>query len=208
MGDGGGRDKPLRLGVLFFDDVEELDAVGPWEVLAFWARNVATDPVTVLPIGLEDGPVRCAHGLSVNPDVTLAEALPLDVLVYPGGPGARHLSRDEAHLARVRELRGEIAVLASVCTGALALAAAGLLAGRPATTHWRAYDQLVELDSTIDLRRDARYVDDGDVVTSAGISSGIDMALALVERFAGEPTRVKVARALAYDARHSGQVMP
>jgi transcriptional regulator GlxA family with amidase domain len=99
----------------------------------------------------------------------------------------------------VREQRRRVPLLASVCTGSLVFAAAGLLAGRPATTHWASLDALSELDETIEVRRDVRFVDDGDVVTAAGVSAGIDMALHLVARLSSTETAAKVRRGLQYD---------
>lgn len=89
--------------------------------------------------------------------------------------------------------------MASVCTGSLVYAAAGLLSGRPATTHWASLDRLAELDPTVEVRAEARFVDDGDVVTSAGISAGIDMALHLVDRLAGTERARQVRRGIQYD---------
>jgi len=143
--------------------------------------------------------VQCAKGLVVQAGHSYADALPLDVLVYPGGQGARPQLTDEHQLDWVRQRKADVPLLTSVCTGSLVFAAAGLLAHRPATTHWRSLDQLAELDPTIDVRRDARFVDDGDVVTSAGVSAGIDMALHLVVRLAGEDRARQVRRAIQYD---------
>lgn len=121
------------------------------------------------------------------------------MLVYPGGRGTRPQLTDEHQLDWVRLQKEDVPLLTSVCTGSLVFAAAGLLAHRPATTHWHSLDQLAELDPTIEVRRDARFVDDGDIVTSAGVSAGIDMALHLVVRLAGEDRAPQVRRAIQYD---------
>jgi transcriptional regulator GlxA family with amidase domain len=128
-----------------------------------------------------------------------AEAGPLDLLVHPGGFGTRALMADPAHLDRLRARRADVPLLASVCTGSLVYAAAGLLRNRPATTHWGALDRLASTDPTIEVRPDARFVDDGDVVTSAGVSAGIDMALHLVARLAGAARAREVRRGIQYD---------
>jgi transcriptional regulator GlxA family with amidase domain len=99
----------------------------------------------------------------------------------------------------VRSQRGTVPLMTSVCTGSLVYAAAGLLGGRPATTHWASLDLLAELDPTIEIRRDVRFVDDGDMVTSAGVSAGIDMALHLVARLASADRAREVRRAIQYD---------
>lgn len=189
---------PLRVGVLVFDGAEELDVVGPWEVLSSWAAHSALRP-EVLTFSLDGGGVRCAKGLSIVPDTSAAAVGPLHVLVYPGGRGTRTLMADEEHLAWVRHMRATTPLLASVCTGALVYAAAGVLAGRPATTHWASLDALVEADPSVLVDTEARFVDDGDVVTSAGVSAGIDMALHLVARLESAQTARGVRRGIQYD---------
>ena len=123
----------------------------------------------------------------------------LEVLVYPGGKGTRPQLEDEKQLSWVRQQRLVVPLMTSVCTGSLVFAAAGLLAHRPATTHWNSLETLAQLDPTIEVRADERFVDDGDVVTSAGISAGIDMALHLVSRLAGIDRARDVRRGIQYD---------
>ena len=188
-----------HIGVLLFPDVEELDAVGPWEVLAHWARAHPEDGYAVSCLSLRGGAVRCAKGLTVLAHHSFADAPPLEVVVHPGGRGTRPLLRDDAHLDWVRQQRREAPLMTSVCTGSLVYAAAGLLTGRPATTHWSALDLLAELDPSIDVRAEDRFVDDGDLVTSAGVSAGIDMALHLVARLAGDDRAREVRRGIQYD---------
>ncbi len=189
-----------HIGILLFNDVEELDAVGPWEVLSYWSRTYPQDGHEVSCLSRVGGLVQCAKGLVVQAHHSYADAPPLEVLVYPGGQGTRPQVRDDAQLDWVRRRRAEVPLMTSVCTGALVYAAAGLLPDRPATTHWRSLDVLQELDPTIDVRREERFVDDGDVVTSAGISAGIDMALHLVDRLAGTDRGREVRRGIQYDA--------
>ncbi len=116
-----------------------------------------------------------------------------------GGEGTRRLMGDDEHLAWVRTQREQVPLMTSVCTGSLVYAAAGLLSGRPATTHWAMLDDLAAADPSIQLRPTDRYVDDGDVVTSAGVSAGIDMALHLVARLAGRDRAIQVRRGIQYD---------
>ena len=146
------------------------------------------------------GVVRCAKGLGLVADHDLATAPPLDLLVHPGGDGTRALAKDEPHLSRLRELHRQGTILASVCTGSLVLAAAGLLAGRAATTHRGYLDKLAKIDGSIDVRAGERYVDDGDIVTSAGVSAGIDMALHLVGRFDGVEASEQTRQGIQYEA--------
>jgi transcriptional regulator GlxA family with amidase domain len=191
---------PKTIAVLLFDGVEELDAIGPFEVLSGWTRMFPDDGWRTTTVGL-DGPepVECVNGLVVTPHTSFDAAGPIDLLVYPGGRGARRLMTEEPHLEWVRKQASQIELMTSVCTGALVLAAAGLLRDRPATTHWGAIERLKEIDPTIDVRPEDRYVDDGDIVTAAGISAGIDMALHLVARLAGDERAQRVRRFLQYD---------
>ena len=187
------------IGILVFDGLEELDAVGPWEVLAAWTRQWPDDGWSVTTIAADGGLVRCAKGLVLQAEHSWADAPPLDVLIQPGGMGTRPQLVDETYLAWVRARRADTPLLASVCTGSLVYAAAGLLKGRPATTHWASLDRLRELDPSIEVRPDDRYVDDGDMVTAAGVSAGIDMALHLVDRLAGTDRAREVRRYIQYD---------
>lgn len=190
---------PRRIGILLFDGVEELDAVGPWEVLAFWTRSYPEDGYTVSTLSLDGSPVTAAKGLVLGAHAAIADAPALEVLVHPGGQGTRPLLHDRGHLDWVREQRAAVPLMTSVCTGALVYAAAGLLRGRPATTHWGALEELSELDPTVEVRPHDRWVDDGDLITSAGVSAGIDMALHLVVRLAGVDRARQVRRGIEYD---------
>ena len=187
------------IGILVFDGLEELDAVGPWEVLAAWTRQWPDDGWSVTTVAQDGGLVRCAKGLVLQAEHSWADAPPLDVLIQPGGMGTRPQLADETYLAWIRARRADTPLLASVCTGSLVYAAAGLVKGRPATTHWGSLDRLRELDPSIEVRPDDRYVDDGDIITAAGVSAGIDMALHLVERLAGTERAREVRRYIQYD---------
>lgn len=187
------------LGILLFDAVEELDAVGPWEVLSWWTGNHREDGYRVTTFSVDGAPVRCAKGMTIVPDRAAADLPSLEVLVHPGGRGTRPLTKDAEHLDRVRRWRREVPLMTSVCTGSLVYAAAGLLADRPAVTYRDALGTLAELDPTIETRPDDRFVDDGDVITSSGVSAGIDMALHLVARLAGIERARQVRRGIQYD---------
>jgi len=188
-----------QIGIVLFPDVEELDAVGPWEVLSSWTRAFPEDDWAVSTLSRTGGLVPCAKGLTLQAHATYADAPPLDVLLYPGGQGTRPLLRDDAELDWVRSQRQVVPLLTSVCTGSLVYAAAGLLAGRPATTHWSALDLLARLDPSVDVRPDDRFVDDGDMITASGVSAGIDMALHVVARLAGVERAREVRRYVQYD---------
>jgi transcriptional regulator GlxA family with amidase domain len=188
-----------RIGIALFDGAEELDWAGPWEVLAAWATLWPDDEIEVVTVAEGSGLVTCAKGLRVQPDWTWETVPALDVLVYPGGVGTRAELADEAVLARLRSLHAGGTLLTSVCTGALVFAAAGLLDGRPATTWWGALDELPTLGAGVEPRPDDRFVDTGDVITAAGVSAGIDVALHLVARLHSEERAREVRRYIQYD---------
>ncbi len=184
---------------MLFDGVEELDAVGPWEVLAFWAGNWPEDGWQVVTFARTAGDIQCAKGLVVRATHSWTDAPPLDVLVLPGGRGTRPLLNDPTMLDWIRHRRDEGTLMTSVCTGSLVFAAAGILNGRPATTYWDQLDLLQQLDPTIEPRPLDRWVDSGEVITASGVSAGIDMALHLVRRLGGEERARAVRRGIQYD---------
>jgi transcriptional regulator GlxA family with amidase domain len=192
----------MRIAVHLFDGAEELDWAGPYEVFGAWAQHAAADggpAVELTTVARSLDPVTCAKALRVLPDRTWADLGAVDVLVYPGGVGTRQHLGDPAVQAWLRDLHEAGTLLVSVCTGALVLADAGLLDRRPATTHWASLDRLAELGDGIEVRPDDRFVDDGDVVTAAGVSAGIDVALHLVARLAGLDRAREVRRYVQYD---------
>jgi transcriptional regulator GlxA family with amidase domain len=189
----------VRIGIALFEGAEELDWAGPWEVLAAWAQQWPDDGVEVFTVARELEPVTCAKGLRVLPDRTWEAAGALDVLVYPGGMGTRRDLADADVLGWLRGLADSGTLMTSVCTGALVYASAGLLDGRPATTYWSQLDYLRELGTEIEVRGDDRFVDAGEVVTAAGVSAGIDMALHLVARLHSVERARDVRRYIQYD---------
>ncbi|WP_344125236.1 DJ-1/PfpI family protein [Saccharopolyspora halophila] len=188
-----------HIGILLFDGVEELDAIGPWEVLSYWTQNHPEDGYAVSTLSRDGGAVRCAKGLVVQAAHSFADAPELDVLLYPGGDGTRRHLHDERQLDWVRHQRTTVPLMTSVCTGSLVYAAAGLLRDKPATTYWNALEHLAQLDPTIDVRKDERFVDAGEVITASGISAGIDMALHLVARLANVERARQVRHGIQYD---------
>jgi transcriptional regulator GlxA family with amidase domain len=188
----------VRIAIAVFEGAEELDFVGPWEVLAAW-RFLHPDDVDVFLVGDTTDVVTCAKGMRVLPHRTWDNAGEIDVLVYPGGRGTRAQLGDERIRERLRGLKSNGALMTSVCTGALVYADAGLLDGRPATTYHTAFDELLPLGENIAPRPDDRFVDDGEVITAAGVSAGIDMALHLVGRLASPEKAREVRRYIQYD---------
>jgi len=186
----------ITYGIVAYDDAEELDFVGPWEVFTMGAQANGEDRV-VLVAGRRE-PVRCHKGLRVVPDCVYADAPPLDVVLLPGGMGSRAEMGNPVLLDWLRKTAPRCRWVTSVCTGALILHAAGLLAGRKATTHWSAVPMLRDLGGVTVLER-TRYVRDGNVVTAAGVSAGIDMALWLVGQLHGADFARGVQRFMEYD---------
>jgi len=185
----------LNVAILLFDDVEVLDFAGPFEVFsrtrltpgAESRRNEDSAPFHVFTVARTKQIVRAVGGLRIDPDFSFSDAPPVDILVVPGGWGSRAAMQHEETLAWVRGKAASAKFTTSVCTGALILARAGLLAGRRGTTHWAAYD----------LLRDARVVHDG-VYSSAGVSAGIDMAFAVVEEICGRAVADETAHYIEY----------
>jgi transcriptional regulator GlxA family with amidase domain len=193
------RSEPTRIGFFLFDGAEELDWAGPWEVLAAWSRGWPDDSIDTFTLARTAEAVTCAKGLRVLPDHTRESAPAIDVLIYPGGRGTREHIGDEDITGWLRRLAAGDTLLASVCTGSLVFADAGLLDGLPATTHWGSLDILATLGQGIEIRPDDRFVDNGAVVTAAGVSAGIDMALHLIARLHSVDRAREVRRYIQYD---------
>jgi transcriptional regulator GlxA family with amidase domain len=179
----------MNFGFLVFPGLEELDLVGPWEMISLWGRSLQ-GPETCLMVAQNRDPISCAKGMSINPHLGFSECPPLDYLLVPGGEGIRQQVNNEVLIRFVTEqARGCQAVL-SVCTGSFILHKAGLLSGRRATTHWSALPRLRELGDVTVCQE--RVVHDGNFWTAAGVSAGIDLALAFIESVAGETVAGKV----------------
>jgi transcriptional regulator GlxA family with amidase domain len=194
------------VGIFIFDDVEVLDFCGPFEVFTTASRvfkrgNPALpEPFVVFTVAREAGPIKARAGLVVQPDYVFAEHPPIGVLLVPGGVVTAELRRPEV-TAWIDRTARQATLYASVCTGAFLLAQAGLLDGRTATTHWEDIDDLRAMFPAVQVVGERRWVDQGPVVTSAGISAGIDMSLHLVERLAGRELALRTARQMDFDWR-------
>ena len=187
------------IGIFLFDGAEELDWAGPWEVLAAWSQGWPEDETEVFTFSRTDDVVTCAKGLRVLADRMWEDVHSLDVLVFPGGIGTRSQVGNESVRRWLRRLRDDGTLMTSVCTGSLVFADAGLLDARPATTHWGSLDYLEQLGAGIEVRPHDRFVDAGSVITAAGVSAGIDMALHLVARLHSPERAREVRRYIQYD---------
>ncbi|MCW5731129.1 MAG: DJ-1/PfpI family protein [Alphaproteobacteria bacterium] len=185
-----------RIGILLFDDAEELDFVGPFEV--FTMARMVDAAFEVLTIAPSASPVVCAKGLRVIADRTMADAPPLDVLLVPGGQGTRREVNNQAMLDWIAGAARDCQWVTSVCTGSLLLAEAGPARDKRVTTHWGFVDALRKRATAREVVEGARFVRDGNVVTSAGVSAGIDMALWLIGQLRDPAFARKVQHLMEY----------
>lgn len=197
------------IAIYLFPDVEVLDFAGPYEVFTtanrvFKRRNHASNDVFhTFGIALGAGLVRARAGLDLRPDHTLADHPPIDVLVVPGGVVTQELDNPGV-IQWLADTHATSTLTASVCTGAFLLAKAGILDGLSATTHWEDVADLRAMFPEVSVLTDRRWVDEGRVVTSGGISAGIDMSLHLVERLAGRDLALATARQMEFDWHQDG----
>jgi transcriptional regulator GlxA family with amidase domain len=176
-------------GFLLFPELEELDLVGPWEMIAMWSKY-AGGPEKYLMIAETADPVTCANGMILTPHVSFNNAPQLDYLLIPGGFGTRAQAKNEMLTAFVAAQAKNCKAVLSVCTGSFILQAAGLLNGKRATTHWLSLEDLRRLGGVEVVEE--RLVIDGNIWTSSGVSAGIDLALEFINHEAGEQTACKV----------------
>lgn len=193
---------PKTVAIFLFDEVEVLDFAGPYEVFA--VTGAQTQAFEVFTVAETDQPVRARNGLMVVPTYSFATAPRADIVVIPGGYGTRPLLQNEGVIAWVRKMDQEAQLTLSVCTGSLLLGRAGLLDGLAATTHHLAFEELRKCAPYSEIREGARLVDNGRIVTSAGVSAGIDMSFHVVARELGQETAEKIARYIEYPWPRAG----
>jgi transcriptional regulator GlxA family with amidase domain len=172
-----------NVAIFIFDDVEVLDFAGPFEVFSVAGSDMPAKPYSpffTYTFALTDAPIQARGGLQVQPKFSIANVPQPDILIIPGGAGSRRLLKNDRLLTWLHDVEPRSEIVASVCTGALVLAAAGLAKNKSITTHHGAFDRLNELEPTCKVVRDRRYVHDGKFWFSGGISAGIDMSLAIV----------------------------
>lgn len=181
---------PFRIGLLLFPDITQLDLTGPYEVFT------KIPGAEVRLVWKTRDPVAAGGGMRLIPDTTFADCPPLDLICVPGGAGMNKLLTDAETLAFLRAQATAARYVTSVCTGALVLGAAGLLAGRRATTHWMSHDMLAAFGA---IPTKGRVVIDGNVVTGGGVTAGIDFALAVAAEIAGAEVAKAIQLGLEYD---------
>jgi transcriptional regulator GlxA family with amidase domain len=184
--------KPINVrnvAILVFDDIEVLDFAGPFEVFSVagsMMKQIPYQPFFTYTMGISHATVNARGGLRIQPTFSLDDAPTPQILIVPGGYGSRRLLVNDRLLQWLRETAPKCEIVASVCTGALVLAAAGLTKGKRITTHHGAFDRLNELEPTCVVEREKRFVQDGNYWFSGGISAGIDMSLAIVSHLLGD----------------------
>lgn len=188
-----------RVAILLFDNVEVLDFAGPFEVFGVARAADGGAAFEVVTIALQPGEVIARNYLRVVPTCTASTLGDVDILVVPGGPGTRREMTRPEMLDFIRTASNSADLTLSVCTGALLLGAAGLLEGRSATTHRDAIGELLVLDSGAEIFPDARIVDNGRLIISAGVSAGIDAALYIISRLLGRELAEHTARDMQYE---------
>jgi transcriptional regulator GlxA family with amidase domain len=190
---------PTRnVAILVFPEVEVLDFAGPFEVFAVTGELHEPSPFHVYLVAENTAPITARNGLSVNPYFDLASAPQPEVLIIPGGAGTRPLLNNATVLRWIADISESSEITLSVCTGALLLAKINLLAGLAATTHHENYDELHALSPTTHVFQHHRFVDNGDIITAAGISAGIDASLHVVERLLGKNVALRTAHYMEY----------
>ena len=199
-----------KLGIVLFENIEVLDFCGPFEVFSVTRldeshRREEPSPFDVLLVAQFSQPVTTTGGMVVLPHFTFGDCPPLDILVVPGGWGTRKEMDNEAMLSFVRAHAPRVETLASVCTGALILGKAGLLDGLRATTHWRSLQLMQESFPKVTVDTKSHVVKAGKIISSAGISAGIDMALMVVADHCGEQIARATARHMEYPFPESNE---
>ncbi|MGZ3538208.1 MAG: DJ-1/PfpI family protein [Thermodesulfobacteriota bacterium] len=192
-----------QVGILIFEDVEVLDFCGPFEVFSATRlneekRREEPSPFNVFLVAETKNLIVTTGGMKIAPDYSLNDCPSLDILVVPGGWGTRKEMNNGLLLSWIAERAKKVETLASVCTGSLVLGKAGLLEGKRATTHWRSLDWMSELFPKTKVEKGLHFVEDENLITSAGISAGIDMALKVVARYFGESVARATAKHMEY----------
>ena len=197
--------KKINVGILIFDEVEVLDFAGPFEVFsrtrllkgAGSRRSDDSAPFNPFTVSIDKKPVTATGGLKIISDYTIKDCPKIEILIIPGGFGTRTLLNNESLLSWIKSIADQATTTSSVCTGSLLLAKAGLLEGKRATTHWGAIEALKSISKEIQVVNNRRIVND-EIITSAGVSSGIDMAFMLVENLYGEQVASDTAKYIEF----------
>ncbi len=189
----------INVGILIFNEVEVLDFAGPFEVFSIAAKD-NEKLFKVITISEDGEIVHARNGLKVQPDASFTQELDLDILIIPGGYGAEEIEiKNEKVIKWIKVQKEKVKILASVCTGAFLLAESGILDNKRATTHWMDISRLENEYPKINVIKNTRFVDESDIITSGGISSGINMSFHIVKKLFGVPIAEMTAKRMEYD---------
>lgn len=191
------------VGILLFNDVEVLDFAGPFEVFSIATIAKSNDKLFSVKTISESGElVTARNGLNVKPDYSFANHPSLDIVIIPGGYGAEKIEINNPNVIEwIKNQQSKVEFMTSVCTGALLLAKAGILDGRRATTHWMDIDRLEQEFPDVSVQRGVKFVDEGSLMTSGGISAGINMSFHLISRLHGKEVAIETAKRMEYEIK-------
>jgi transcriptional regulator GlxA family with amidase domain len=193
--------QPRNVGILIFNDVELLDFTGPFEVFSVTGRQDKPKPFNVYTAAEKSDAITTRNGLSVNPQYTIQNCPQPDILLIPGGQGTRREMNNPTLINWIKACSQKAELVLSVCTGALLLAKAGLLEGLTATTHHTAVELLKEIAPNTTIQADKRFVDNGKIILSSGVATGIDMSLYVVARLLGKEQALHTAQYIEYERK-------
>ncbi|UOQ50184.1 DJ-1/PfpI family protein [Gracilibacillus caseinilyticus] len=191
--------KKWKVGIFLFNDVEVLDFAGPFEVFSVTYDNNGEKPFDVKTVSETGEMVQARNGLRILPDYHFENAPEFDILVIPGGSGTREIEHNQKVIHWIQQQMQSVTLMTSVCTGAFLLAKAGLLTKRKCTTHWGSLERLQKEYPAIDVKSEVKFVDEGNIITSAGISAGINMSFHVLQRLVGKETANATAHRMEYD---------
>ena len=187
------------VGIFLFNEVEVLDFAGPFEVFSI-TKVHEEKPFTVYTVSQNGEMITARNGLKVKPDYSIEDLPPVDILIIPGGKGARENEvKNDIVINWIRQQMKEVKLMTSVCTGALLLAKAGLLEGLKATTHWASIQTFKKDFPNVEVMENVKFVDEGHIITSAGISAGINMSFYIVKNLLGMEVAAVTAKSMEYD---------
>ncbi|SET59614.1 transcriptional regulator, AraC family [Oceanobacillus limi] len=193
--------KKRTVGILLFNEVEVLDFSGPFEVFSLATLpNSNINPFVVKTVSEDGNMISARNGLKVTPDYSFENHPKFDIVIVPGGYGAEKIEINNPKVVKwIVQQQSEVEMMTSVCTGALLLAKSGILDRKRATTHWMDIDDLEKEFPLISVQRNAKFVDEGSIITSGGISAGINMSFHIISRLYGKTVAKELAKRMEYD---------
>lgn len=190
-----------NIGILLFDEVEVLDFAGPFEVFSIATYNECNEkPFKVYTVAQTKDLIKARNGLKIQPDYDFYDAPRFDIIIIPGGYGAEEIEIHNSKIINwIKDNVNRVHIMASVCTGAFLLAEAALLDGKQATTHWMDIDRLEKEYNKVNVQRNVKFIDESPIITSGGISAGINMSFYIIKKLLGEEIANATAKRMEYD---------